>query len=240
MKAATTDNPLIAEKLTVDNEVARLMLLQSDYLSEHKRLETDITKMYPTMIENLTRQRDNALADIQTFQQHPFVDDSFVIEINGKTYTEKEKAAEMIEAQVQAYMGTSEASEHELLLFGKYHGFEIGIRRADALTMHLVLKGKNSYRNDYANSGIGAITKLDNLLQKLENEPVRLAESIAKNETQLKNAQTLYEQPFEHTEELARLIEKQSAINAELEFGKAEEQVLDEDAEENGAEEMDR
>ena len=85
-----------------------------------------------------------------------------------------------------------------------------------------------------------AITKLDNLLQKLENEPVRLAESIAKNETQLKNAQTLYEQPFEHTEELARLIEKQSAINAELEFGKAEEQVLDEDAEENGAEEMDR
>lgn len=238
MKAATTDNPLIAEKLTVDNEVARLMLLQSDYLSEHKRLETDITKMYPTMIENLTRQRDNALADIQTFQQHPFVDDSFVIEINGKTYTEKEKAAEMIEAQVQAYMGTNEASEHELLLFGKYHGFEIGIRRADALTMHLVLKGKNSYRNDYANSGTGAITKLDNLLQKLENEPERLAESIAKNETQLKNAQTLYEQPFEHTEELARLIEKQSAINAELEFGKAEEQVLDEDAEENGAEEM--
>ena len=237
MKAATTDNPLIAEKLTVDNEVARLTLLQSDYISEHKRLEKDISEMYPKMIAGLTRQRDNVLADIQTFQQNPFVEDSFSIEINGKTYTEKEKAASLIEAQVLAYTGSEKSKEYELLIFGKYHGFEFGVKRTDSLTISLILKGKNSYRNEYANSGTGALTKLDNILQKLESEPERLAGEIAKNETQLKNSQALYDKPFEHAEELARLIEKQSAINAELEFGKAEEQVLDEDAEENGDDE---
>ncbi|MDE7280119.1 MAG: helicase, partial [Ruminiclostridium sp.] len=37
MKAATADNPLIAEKMQVDNEVDRLKLLESDWISQQSR-----------------------------------------------------------------------------------------------------------------------------------------------------------------------------------------------------------
>lgn len=43
MKAATTGNPLIAEKMTVDNEVNRLKLLQANYYQQQRSFEYDIS-----------------------------------------------------------------------------------------------------------------------------------------------------------------------------------------------------
>lgn len=50
MKAATTGNPLIAEKMTVDNEVNRLKLLQANYYQQQRSFEYDISNRYPDLI----------------------------------------------------------------------------------------------------------------------------------------------------------------------------------------------
>lgn len=47
MKAAATDNPLIAEKLTVDNDVARLMLLKNEHTAQQSKLAQDVETTYP-------------------------------------------------------------------------------------------------------------------------------------------------------------------------------------------------
>lgn len=170
MKAATTDNPLVAEKLTVDNEVARLSLLETEYLSHHRQLAHDIQEVYPKNIQSFTRQRENTIIDIQTLNSNPYIDECFRIEFDGRMITEKEKAAAEFESKARAYMIGEAFRGGEPVFFAKYHGFEIGLRRSDQYSCSILVKGANLYKSDYNNSGTGAITRIDNMLERLAKQ----------------------------------------------------------------------
>lgn len=241
MKAATTDNPLIAEKLTVDNEVARLSLLETEYLSHHRQLAHDIQEVYPKNIQSFTRQRENALIDIQTLNSNPYIDECFRIEFDGRMITEKEKAAAEFESKARAYMIGEAFRGGEPVFFAKYHGFEIGLRRSDQYSCSILVKGANLYKSDYNNSGTGAITRIDNMLERLAKQPEEFSAAIEKAEKQLANARSLYDRPFEYAAELKELIEKQAYLNAQLEFGSDsnDDQIVDDNNDDEGeSEEM--
>ena len=241
MKAATTDNPLVAEKLTVDNEVARLSLLETEYLSHHRQLAHDIQEVYPKNIQSFTRQRENAIIDIQTLNSNPYIDECFRIEFDGRMITEKEKAAAEFESKARAYMIGEAFRGGEPVFFAKYHGFEIGLRRSDQYSCSILVKGANLYKSDYNNSGTGAITRIDNMLERLAKQPEEFSAAIEKAEKQLANARSLYDRPFEYAAELKELIEKQAYLNAQLEFGSDsnDDQIVDDNDDDEGeSEEM--
>lgn len=241
MKAATTDNPLVAEKLTVDNEVARLSLLETEYLSHHRQLAHDIQEVYPKNIQSFTRQRENTIIDIQTLNSNPYIDECFRIEFDGRMITEKEKAAAEFESKARAYMIGEAFRGGEPVFFAKYHGFEIGLRRSDQYSCSILVKGANLYKSDYNNSGTGAITRIDNMLERLAKQPEEFSAAIEKAEKQLANARSLYDRPFEYAAELKELIEKQAYLNAQLEFGSDsnDDQIVDDNDDDEGeSEEM--
>ena len=124
----------------------------------------------------------------------------------------------------------------EPIYFAKYHGFEIGLRRSDQYNCSILVKGANLYRSDYNNSGTGAITRIDNMLQRLEKQSEEFAAAIEKTEKQLANAQSLYDRPFEYAAELKELVEKQAYLNAQLEFGSDsnDNQIVDDNGEDEG------
>ncbi len=50
IKALCAGNPLIAEKMNLDIEVAKLRMLKADHQSQHYRIEDDLLKRYPEQI----------------------------------------------------------------------------------------------------------------------------------------------------------------------------------------------
>ncbi len=230
MKAAATDNPLIAEKLTIDNEVARLTLLKNDYLSQQSKLEYDIKEKYPHAILLNEARLANAREDVVAASADPITED-LRITINSREYSERVEAGKAIEAAVKKYMFSEDYRGKEPIYIGTFHGFEFGFRNKDSMSMELLLKGKNIYKTDYANSGTGAIIRLSNLFDKIAAQPEDLAAQIEYLNAQLDGAKAMYGKPFEHAGHLSELLEKQAYINAQLEFGEdKEEDVVDENA----------
>jgi hypothetical protein len=66
IKALCAGNPLIAEKMNLDVEVAKLRLLKADYQSQHYRLEDDLLKHFPEKIAGVTERIAGIERDIAT------------------------------------------------------------------------------------------------------------------------------------------------------------------------------
>ena len=239
MKAAATDNPLIAEKLTVDNDVERLTMLKNEHIAQQSKLADDIEKNYPDILAKQQRRYDNAVEDTESVKKDPLTD-NFRIEIEGSTYTERTPAGKAIEASVEKYMKSGDDyRSYKEVMIGKFHGFDIGIRNMGLNTISLLLHGKNIYGTDYAFSGYGATTRIDNLYAGISMQPDKIQKDMESVKANLQSAKVMYGKPFENEDELAKLLERQAFLNAQLEFGggEAEKEVFDENASEDDEDE---
>jgi hypothetical protein len=67
IKALCAGNPLIAEKMALDNEVAKLRMLRSEHKSQHYRLEDSLLKTYPQQITATKERIDCIEKDIAAY-----------------------------------------------------------------------------------------------------------------------------------------------------------------------------
>lgn len=97
VKALSTGNPYIKEKMDLDVQVAKLKLLKANHTSQIYRLEDDITKKYPREIAALQGIIAGYRTDIETYQNHkPQESKAFSMELSSYTFTDKRKAGEML------------------------------------------------------------------------------------------------------------------------------------------------
>ncbi|MDT2096114.1 hypothetical protein [Enterococcus faecalis] len=98
---------------------------------------------------------------------------------------------------------------------GKYHGFDVTIRKSSLATYSLYLEGNHSYGTSLSlTSPIGTIQRMENIdperqLKNRENELDELAHQKEQYKAQ-------HNQPFEQEEKLTQLLEKQAKINIAL------------------------
>lgn len=242
MKAATTGNPLISEKMTVDNEVNRLKLLQSNHYQQQRSFEYDINTRYPKLIAQKEHLISLVKQDIAAIESTPAKgEDEFEITLDGKDYTERTKAGDKLEKLISKYQLSDESRDMKEMELGSYRGFRIlAIRKGLEIQLELAKAGK--YTCDYSFSGSGGITRICNLYERIPKLLDGLQTETEQEQRQLENAKAQYGKPFPHEQALKDLLERQSQINAELEFGKPEEVVLDEsntgDGEDEDSEEM--
>jgi len=70
IKALCAGNPLIAEKMNLDIDVARLRMLKADHQSQIFRLEDDILKHFPILITGANERIAGLEKDIALFEKH--------------------------------------------------------------------------------------------------------------------------------------------------------------------------
>ena len=99
------------------------------------------------------------------------------------------------------------------------------------------LVGANEYKVGIGDSGIGAITRLENETDGFEKSISSTEKERADEEAKLEQAKIEVEKPFEYAEEVESLQAELSAIDAELDLNKEEAPiVLDNEAEPEKAE----
>lgn len=227
VKAIATANPLLAEKMQIDNEVIRLKLLQSNWHNERMMLEGKI-KQYPQLIEKIQHEIKDLQADIHLSRQS--MNQSFVMELDGKTFTERPKAGEML----LLLFNMTELQPDESVRIGSYRGFELLLARQSMYNMHLEIKGAKNYAIDLGESELGNISRIENAIEKIPSLLHDAEQKQKDTHDQLTAALNEIDKPFEFEQKLQEMAARQSEINSALEFEELQGQeiVMDEHAEE--------
>lgn len=225
-KAIATNNPLLAEKMNVDNEVTRLSILQANWQNERASLRYAIDKGYPAEISRITQIIQYTDQDIQALKSVSASD--FTIEINGVKYGERAKAGEALEKFAALVEKPDEKSAETEI--GLFHGMNIYIGR-EFYSKKISLRNHGTYSVDMSDSGLGNITRLENLIEKLPGIRSEYEKKLAEVKAQLEEAKIEVEKPFQYADLLGNYSRRQAEINTQLEFKELsgqEEMIFDE------------
>lgn len=214
IKALATGNPLIKEKMDLENQVTRLKILQSNHKAQIYQLQDKISNFYPAEIRKLEHKIENVKQDIISRQPVEYVEGEKVFSgiILGKDYfTDRKQAIEELMKEVK------KAPVDNMKWIGSYRNFKLGIFYSSFAGKYMfTLKGNGEYTGELKNDDFRNIRRMDNSLDKMEERLERFQEKLKSNQMQLELAKEGVNTPFEQEEilkdKLLRLIE----VNAEL------------------------
>lgn len=213
IKAVATGNPLLADKMRLDNEIAKLRMLQSSYLNERELLKRSIDQTYPAMIKSAEQHVSILQEDIQRYEENNPKD--FAITIDGKEYTERSKAGEIFESATLLYMRSPDFVE-----VGEYKGFKFSVRKSELAygSLQLRLEGKGHY--DLLvdpSTQIGSIRRIENKINQLPEMLQEAKDEVVETKEKMESAKEQIKQPFSHSQELQEKVLRQQEIQSEIE-----------------------
>ena len=214
VKALATGNPLIAEKMELDNEISRLRMLQSAFLNEQESLKRKVEQNYPKKIQEIKQSITQLEKDIELSKQHS--SNEFQVQLMNMTYDSRTEATQKLEQLCQAYNRSEEFIE-----VGAYQGFSIFLKRSEMqygqLEMKLQSEGGRYTTLIDPQAGIGMVRRIENVVQKLPEQVLEKQEQLKETEEKLEIAKKQLGQPFPQEEELKEKVAEQTRINTEIE-----------------------
>jgi len=222
VKALATGNPLIIEKAQLDADVQKLKILEASHRNQQYTLEDAIAKEYPREIKRLTEEIEGYKADAATLEKHPTSPDHFPpMTVGGIVYTEKEAAGKAIIAACKAMEST------EPIDLGEYRGFHVSLSFNGLGALRLALLGKRTHLVELGDDVYGNITRIDNVLARLEPFLQSAERNLEEVHQQLEVAKEevlrLFPQQQEFDEKSTRLQE----VNILLGLDEPDDTVLD-------------
>lgn len=218
IKAVASENPLIMEKIQVDNEVARLRILKTAHEGKRFALQDAVTFQYPKRIQSLKKELQALQKDLECRNQAMEVQPGFAITLQGNVYEKHKEAGEILRAIVDS---VTAFTEHEV---GTYKGFPLFVEK-NMTEQILYIRGESDYMVELKESDSANMVRLENRLNALDKTIEEVQRKIKICENEIKNAKQEYEKPFPYEELLKENITRQMEIDAELEIKDQEECV---------------
>lgn len=226
VKALCVGDPRIKEKMELDNEVAKLILERSGYQQEQYRLE-DMAASLTSKIEILENVIPKNQNDFLYYHKNYSVSEedkkTFAgISINGQQYTKKDEAAEALK---QAYIKACSDGNNKYTPIGEYKGFEVAVM-FDCFSREYKasLTREGTY---YLDLGTDNFTRMDNVLEKLENTCKERIERLSEHKKSLKETKEQIGKPFYKENEYQSKTTKLAKLNAELDVDGRKDNIAD-------------
>lgn len=233
MQALATGDERIKEKIELDGDVARLRLLESEHYNAQYRLDDTIANCQK-LIKSFSANVEAAKTDIEFAAAHKPNSDEFMIEIGGKVYTERKAAGEAIQKAAIKFM--AEVGGEQRKPIGTFCGFQLSLEKINngfTVGTGISLRNKLTYTAEIDITGdIGNVTRLENLFSKgFDKKLSDMTDKLNRMQTDLNEAHAVKGKPFERAEELAEKSARLEQLNLELEVGKAEDVIMNDDEE---------
>ena len=239
IKAITSANPKIKQKMELDMEMARLRDLESRYKKELFALQDKVRKEFPEQIQRQELYLERVRKDIELIKVH-YNPDRFEINVNGTVYSDgvedgkKNGGLALMDALFHNKTGT---------VVAEYCGFKISLNPIELIANErsITLSGAGQYKLDIGESASGNLTRLDNFVKDFSEREERAVKRLETTKADFEIAKEQVNVPFEHKDKIIALNTELSELNAELDLNKREEVVIDdgeEDSETNETEEV--
>lgn len=231
IQAMAVGDERIKEKIELDMDVSRLKMLESEHYNEQYRLDDTIADAQKLM-KNLTHNIAAAKNDLAFAQENRYLPENFKVEISGKVYTDRKEAGTAIREAAVEFMANDNGAIRQPI--GTFCGFELSVGKSHGsfggATAEIVIRHEISYATEMDLTGdIGNTTRLENLFSGgIVKKITNLEERAERTNADLQAALANKGKPFEHAEELARKSARLEQLNLELEVGKVDEVIMDE------------
>ncbi|HGI3902100.1 TPA: helicase-related protein, partial [Streptococcus agalactiae] len=219
IKALATGNPLIKEKMDLDNEVTKLKMLEANYKSNKYKLEDKVNKIYPQSILKTEMEIKAVKEDIASVEKLGEGDNKFTsISLGSNKVLDKKEAGEKLLEEIK------KVKINDSKVIGKYRNLDLQVSYNFMTNTHTSkLLGKAEYFGEFSNSTDGNITRLDNAIEKMPSRLERLNQNLENYKESLENAKVELTKPFEKADELRDKTLRLAEINKLLDMGEVEE-----------------
>ena len=209
IKALCAGNPLIKEKMELDNEVARLSTLRSSHMSQIFELQDKIAIGYPTSIQKVEESLKAISEDMETYKANsrfnPDGSEKFSAIVMGTAYTER-KAADA--ALRDALQGATAGD----VIIGQYRGFDIhAYYNAKAVSFMGYLQGEQKYNFEF--NPKENFSSFRHLLDKLSDTQALDQERLTILNKNLEDAKKAVNQPFAYEEDFQTKLARLNELN---------------------------
>lgn len=222
MKAATANNPLIAKKMTVENDIETLRLLQREHIAKQRDYREKINEKYPQQLQVIEERIGKLQEDVTVVNNNPLPTGGFEIILDGKKYDARADAGEKLVKYGQDYYQLSQ--EHNdgkpSQTVGTFRGLEVRYA-AQGTTPIIQLVGKSgrTYENDFALTPVGICIRLENIAENLPKLLKNAEEAKIRTRENIEVCKKEYGKPFEQADRLTELLTELEEINSQLEAG---------------------
>lgn len=230
MQALATGDPRIKEKIELDTEVSRLRTLESEHYNNQYKLE-DVILNRKTDLKGMQQRVEFAKGDKAFAEEQLAKSDEFSVKLDGKIYTERSEAGEVLAKEIVQCM-----ARHEEKTLGEYKGFEVSINTmSNPVSTYAQVNLKRFGGLTYSaqvelDNNLGNITRMENLLKNgIDKEIARCEERIERDTSDIKAAEETLAMPFALADELQQKVARLDQLNAELDCGKNDEVFLNDD-----------
>ena len=207
IKAVATGNPMIKEKMEIDNDVQRLKMLKATYNSQHYAMQEAYMFKFPKLIAAAEEKLACVREDVKERDRQLMLYPDFSIQIGGITYTERTDGGNAFLAQVSKCQ-TGTTTE-----VGMYKDFSLSVEKNFMGTNYAVLRGKTEYKAELSTSPVGCMTRLENLFNGLHEKIEFLNERLEKYRRDMEQAKIEYGKPFQYEAELKEKLDRQFELN---------------------------
>ena len=221
MQAIASGNPMIKEKIQLDNDVAMLKTLEAEHKKSIYKMQELAEKTLPKQITHYSELLAKSKSDMSKYQEHQALNKEFRMTIGGVRYDKRENAGEQIAVAMAKCTATGDPIE-----LGTYRGFKVTIERNPSANTFFeldtpciaVLHGELTYSCDVAtDNGVGNVRRIENLAGiQINQKQCSLEEQLEKVNKDLSEAQRNMLKPFEHGQELAEKTKRLEYVNAQL------------------------
>lgn len=225
IKALSSGDPRIREKVALEIEVSKLEMLKNRHQSEQYQLDQTIRHTLPNRISLLSEVLPKLEKDSEAVKSHPSHDgkgNMIPIDVKGVSY---ETATDAGKAILAALDQINKPEEWRPL--GTFRGFRLLGRVSDVKTGSghlffrspmLALSGERMYTlRDFNDSAVGVIQRLNNILDRyLPNHVSETQLELSASEKQLDASRREFGKPFAREEELQEKKSLLAALDAEL------------------------
>ncbi len=222
IKAVATGNPLIKEKMQLENDVQRLKMLKSSYDSQRYSLQDNFMIRYPKLIKASETKLACVREDAKTAEAALIAEPDFAVTVDaagkGVKFTERTEGGTFMLQMV------SQCKNGETTHIGNFKGFELLVEKNFIGVNYMVLRGKTDYKAELSTSPVGNMIKLENLCQGIPVGIPELEKRIEQYQRDMEQSRQEYDKPFTQEGELNEKVARLNELNVQLDLenGKTE------------------
>lgn len=213
-KAQATGDPLIKERIELENDISRLRLSLGNYNNERYQMKDQVERIMPAKIADLDKRIAAVKNDVAFLETHALPEkENFRITVESKVYTERTEGGEAI---MKAAIRNSK--EENFVKIAEYAGFDILSRpHAFGTDIDLKIRRESSIVIESGDSPLGVTTRIKNAIQSLPERLADLEESKASLEVEMEQIKEQLFVPFEKAGELEEKEKRLTELKRKLE-----------------------
>lgn len=209
VKALASGNPLIKEKMELDNDIAKLKMARASHQNQIYDLQDKIALAFPKAISEKQTIVDKLTTDLQTLNNN--LSKNFEIEIEGKKYTDRKEAGEALKNACKYNIQDKDKP------IGNYGDFKLSILfNNNTKYWELCVSGKGKYYSNIADNAINNITRMTKTLNSIQNKLESQSNELADLKRNLVEAKENVKRPFPKEEEYQAKLERLKIVDKKL------------------------